>query len=326
MLNNSDRLILRKAEPLRPFLSDPKASEIVINCQGEIWVEYKEKGWKVIKEPEITESWAFELGNMLANKSGMRGFRDIPFIPAELPEGHRIQICCGDMIESKIAIAIRLSRKTTFTLDDFELEKLGKTANETDINIDNKQELKKLLIDAIKAKANILVSGATNSGKTQFLNALLKEIPTDDRVITVEDTREIQIPHIKNKVHFKTTALDDEEIRGQLNKIMDAILRLRPDRIFCGEIRSNNGASVIRMLNNGHKGFVSTIHADSPRKALERLTDYIRTQKTPPPIDVVNKQVKEGLDVVVQLSRAKNSDKRVVSDILWSKNFYDAVE
>ena len=168
----------------------------------------------------------------------------------------------------------------------------------------------------MKHKKNIIVSGGTSTGKTTFLNAALKEIPSTERIITVEDAREVNINHIPNRVHMMVSKGGQGRAKVTTQDLIEACLRLRPDRIIVGELRGAEAFSYLRAVNTGHPGSVATIHADSPVLAIEQLILMIMQADLGITRDQIKAYVESVIQVIIQLKRGEKG-RRYVSEVYF---------
>ena len=175
------------------------------------------------------------------------------------------------------------------------------------------REVRAVLGEAVRAKRNLLISGGTSTGKTTFLNALLREIPADERLILIEDTPELELTH-RNAIGLLAarSALGEAEVRAE--DLLMAALRMRPDRIILGELRGPEAFSFLRAVNTGHPGSMTTIHADSPLRAVEQLALLVLQAGSGLVRDDVRHYVRESIDVFVQLDR--QAGRRRVAQVL----------
>ena len=225
----------------------------------------------------------------------------------ELPGGHRFEAMVGDAVKQKIAVSIRLKREIILTLEDFGL--VG--------------EKKDKLVAMIERGANIIVSGGTSSGKTTFLNCLLKYVPKDRRILSVEDTYELSIDHY-DKANYLVSRNENNPTIGY-PQMIDHLMRSRPDMIVCGELSMANALPILRMLNSGHAGFLCTAHADSPKSLIDAIRQNILMSGTDIPKSELEQLLYGLLDAIVQLHRT-SSGKRQVTTIYYPKtDEYDPI-
>lgn len=303
----SDTALKNALRPLEPYLELTGINEVIVNREYEVVLE-SANGWEFIADKNITKEMFTSVGRILANRAGT-DFDAHPYLGAELPDGHRIHICMGTTVESGLCAAIRLKRYRNLTLANFLTDKSFAPKPEMTFDFDNIEgSLKRL----VSEKRNILISGATGSGKTNLLNVLLKYVPETDRFLSMEDVRELDTGHLKNTVHFVLPDNGAETAITQ-NDVIDAMMRLRPDRIACGELRSRNTWTLLSLLNNGHGGCMTTIHAGSPMHALSKVITNAMTGDKCVDKDVMEKIVRECLDCVIQIKVSQGE--RYISDI-----------
>lgn len=312
---HADNIALKNAlRPLEPYLELTGANEVIVNREHEIVLETV-CGWEFVRDDNITKEIFLSIGRILANRAGT-DFDAHPYLGAELPDGHRLHLCMGTTIESGLCAAVRLKRSRSLTIDNFLTEKSFAPKPDMAFDFDDiPNSLKRLVLE----KRNILISGATSSGKTNLLNVLLKYVPDTDRFLTMEDVRELDTSHLLNTVHFvlpdngncRSGGTDENSITQ--NDVIDAMMRLRPDRIACGELRSRNTWTLLSLLNNGHGGCMTTIHAGSPFHAISKVITNAMTGDKCVDKDVMEKIVKECLDCVIQIKVSEGE--RYISDI-----------
>lgn len=315
---HADNIALKNAlRPLEPYLELTGANEVIVNREHEIVLETV-CGWEFVRDDNITKEIFLSIGRILANRAGT-DFDAHPYLGAELPDGHRLHLCMGTTVESGVCAAVRLKRSRSLTIDNFLTEKSFAPKPDMAFDFDDiPNSLKRLVLE----KRNILISGATSSGKTNLLNVLLKYVPDTDRFLSMEDVRELDTSHLLNTVHFVLpdngncrsggTGRTDENSITQ-NDVIDAMMRLRPDRIACGELRSRNTWTLLSLLNNGHGGCMTTIHAGSPLHAISKVVTNAITGDKCVDKDVMEKIVKDCLDCIIQIKVSEG--KRYISDI-----------
>jgi type IV secretion system protein VirB11 len=327
-------------EPLNAWLLDDTVSEISIN---EPQIAYIERGGRITREelPTLTGYFLQGLANLIARFSDQRLSEQEPLLSARLPAGHRIQIVMPPASEDgKILIAIRKQVIRDLSLHDY--EKMGAFkrikpryihSHRSTMTLDEEeQSLSQLfhqknylafLKAAIGAKKNILISGGTSTGKTTFLNACLKEIPLDERIITLEDVREVDIPHL-NKCHLLASKGEQGLSKVAMPQLVEVCLRLRPDRIIMGEMRGAEAADFLNATATGHDGSVASIHASHPAMAFMRLVHMIKLN---PAMNMNREDILEDLhniiDIVVQIKRVREGNvyKRYISEIYSAFNY-----
>ena len=262
-------------EPFRPWLERDTVTEILVNHPGEVWIEdASSPGMRKFDMPAIDDRLVQRLAEQVARVSHQGINREHPLLGATLPaqsgqSGARIQFCGPPASRKHWVMAIRRHRRLDLPLDAYDAGPL--TATEPAPMPDPQKEPIDYLRAAIAAQRTILISGGTSTGKTTFLNAMLSEIPGHERVVLVEDTPELKLPG-ENGVGLVAVKGELGEAKVTANELLQAALRLRPDRIVLGELRGEESVSFLRAINTGHPGSFSTIHANSIRGALEQLS------------------------------------------------------
>ncbi len=259
------------------YYDRPGIEEVAVNRAGEVWLKSPE-GWQSESAPELTYKYILALCRLLANITEQDFDKDkVPILSATLPGGHRFQAIIGPNVRYDISdthgmsVCIRCFKKEKrFSLADYQLNP-GEELTEIPIHSAKRKKYAETpyedLIGAVAHGEAVLISGATSTGKTTFLNALVEFIPRDRRIITVEDTREILLPHI-NRVHLIVSRTSSAN-QVDYNHILDSVVRLTPDAIICGEISISNVKSIYRLMTTGHSNFFATIHAESPQMAIK---------------------------------------------------------
>lgn len=256
-------------EPFRPWLDTETVTEILVNRPGEVWVEDSaQPGMQRIAVPALDNVLLQRLAEQVARASHQGINREHPLLSATLPDGERIQLCGPPATRGDWAIAIRRHRQLSLPLDAYDHGPL-ETAADRPV-IDAVAEPIAFLRDAIERRQTILISGGTSTGKTTFLNAMLRELPVEERVIFVEDSAELQL-HGANGVGLIAVRGELGESRVSTDDLVQAALRLRPDRIVLGELRGKETVSFLRAINTGHPGSFSTVHANTPLGALDQI-------------------------------------------------------
>lgn len=311
--------------PLKSLFDEDGVNEIMINKPCEAWVE--NKGDVRLEKVDLLDlDQLMGLGRLVAQSTDQSISEEHPLLSATLPNGYRIQIVFPPACEPKtVAMSIRKGSGMQLTLQDY--KKMGAfdhTATEEvkDPNIEilcnhlRKKNIDEFLDHAIKSKKNIIISGGTSTGKTTFTNAALLSIPTDERLITVEDAREVMLPNHLNRVHLIASKGGQGRAKVTTQDLIEACLRLRPDRIIVGELRGAEAFSFLRAINTGHPGSISTLHADQPSMALEQLKLMVMQAGLGMPPEEIKKYILTVVDIVVQLKRASGG-KRYVSEIYY---------
>jgi type IV secretion system protein VirB11 len=306
--------------PLRPWLDKETVTEILVNRPGEIWVEDAAlSGMQCIALPQMDNRLLQRLAEQVARISHQGINREHPLLSATLPasgghSGARIQLVGPPATRANWALAIRRHRLLELPLDAYDRGPIPPHIEEP--APDAMLEPIAFLRDAIRRRRTILISGGTSTGKTTFLNAMLSEIPQHERVVLVEDTAELRLPGA-NGVGLIAVKGELGEAKVSANDLLQAALRLRPDRIVLGELRGTETVSFLRAINTGHPGSFSTVHANTPRGALEQIA--LMSMQTG--IGLTRAETLEYassvIDIVVQLDRS--GGKRGISAIAESK-------
>ncbi len=255
--------------PFSEWLERESVTEILVNQPGEVWIEDASKpGMQRITHDEIDSQLLQRLAEQVARISHQGINREHPLLAATLPDGARIQLVGPPATRANWALAIRRHRLLDLPLDNYDRGPI-KVRPKPDMPDPVEQPIAHLR-QAIAQRRTILISGGTSTGKTTFLNAMLREIPQGERVILVEDTAELKLPS-DNGVGLIAVKGELGEAKVSANDLLQAALRLRPDRIVLGELRGTETVSFLRAINTGHPGSFSTVHANSPRGALEQI-------------------------------------------------------
>jgi len=284
--------------PLEPLLSDPEITEIMVNAPELVFIE---RGGKLPRVPvrfrdaahimRIVQRILAPLGRHVGEAS--------PMVDARLPDGSRVNIIVPPLCPRSPAITIRRFRERRFSLE--ELVALGSMP----------AALAQFLAAAVRARANILISGGTGSGKTTMLSALAAHIPEEERIITIEDPIELKLqqPHVVS-LEARPPSIEGKGEVTQRDLLRNA-LRMRPDRIIIGEVRGPEAFDMLNAMNTGHEGSLSTIHANSPRDALARLENMVLMAGFDLPQRAIREQIASALDLIVQVARFVDGVRRI---------------
>jgi type IV secretion system protein VirB11 len=306
------------------MLARPDVTDIYVNRPGELWAETTGGGIERHEAPGLDEATLARLARQIAALSHQGISREHPLLSATLPDGARIQVIAPPATRGPLALAIRKHVSPELDLADYvQSGAFGETrARQGFERSQGDRELAALLAAgdirgmlsaAVKRRKNILVAGGTSTGKTTFLNALLKEIPAEERLILIEDTPELFVRH-ENHVGLISARSALGEAQIETDDLVAASLRMRPDRIILGELRGREAYSFLRAVNTGHPGSMTTVHADSPERAVEQIVLLVLQGGTQLNRDDVRHYVSQTVDVFVQLTRS--GGRRRVADVV----------
>lgn len=311
--------------PIKQILDREGVNEVSINRPFEVWVE--QKGDMLREElPAFDLEHLKSLGRLVAQATEQRLSEEEPLLSATLPSGYRIQIVFPPACEQGcVVMSIRKPSSLKWTLDDY--EKMGMFDSTSVGEVEDKNDailtkllqlgrVKEFLTRAVLYKKNIIISGGTSTGKTTFTNAMIRAIPHEERLITVEDAREIDLNAHPNRVHLLASKGAQGRAKVTTQDLIEACLRLRPERIIVGELRGSEAFSFLRAINTGHPGSISTLHADTPRMALEQLKMMVMQAGLGMTPTEITSYIKNVIDIVVQLKRG-NKGRRYISEIYF---------
>jgi len=286
--------------PLEPFLQDPTVSDILVNTYKRIYVE---RSGKIEPTDARFKDNAHlrKIIDKIVTAVGRRIDESSPMVDARLPDGSRVNAIIPPLALDGPMLSIR-----RFAVEAFELEDLigFKTLP---------VQLADLLKGLVKARLNVLISGGTGSGKTTFLNVLSRFIPPDERIITIEDSAELQLKQ-EHVVRLETRPPNIEG-KGQITQrdLVINSLRMRPDRIIVGEVRGQEAFDMLQAMNTGHDGSLTTIHANSPRDALMRLETMVAMANFDIPTVFIRRYVASAINVLIHLARLTDGTRKVIS-------------
>lgn len=287
--------------PLAPWLADEEVTEILVNRAGSIWVEAAGAGMRPIDLPALDDRHLRRLAEQVARVSNQGINREQPLLAATLPGGARVQFVAPSATRAGWAMAIRRHRIADLPLTAYDRGPLPEPVSE-EAWPDLREQPIAFLSRAVRERRTILVSGGTSTGKTSFLNALLAEVPRHERIVLVEDTPEIRLRH-ENALGLVAVKGELGEARVAADDLIQAALRMRPDRIVLGELRGREAVSFLRAINTGHPGSFTTIHANSPVGALEQLALMVMQSGLGFSRSDTLAYARSMIDIVVQLER-----------------------
>jgi pilus assembly protein CpaF len=293
-----EKSLARFLSPIAGLMNDASVSEILLNGPFEVWVERSGRLNRTAHSFGSSEALDAALTN-IAQFAGRPFDQRRPILEAHLPDGSRIEAILSPVAENGPLVAIRRFLKSTLTLKQLvENESLTKEAAD-------------FIACAVREKVNIVISGGTGSGKTSLLGALSALIGDGERVVVIEDTREVQLqkPHV---VYLETRSAD-EKGRGRITirDLLRATLRLRPDRIVVGEVRGGEALDLIQAMTSGHSGSLTTTHANTPLDVLRRIETMAMMSDTGMTVSAIRAQVISALNLIVQIERTPGGRRRV---------------
>jgi len=313
--------------PLTGMLARPDVTDIYVNRPGELWIETTGGAIERHEAPALDEATLARLARQIAALTHQGISREHPLLAATLPDGARVQVAAPPATRGPLALAIRKHVSPDLALADyvaagaFAETRARDRLERSDVDKALAAQLEAgdiagMLAAAVKARKNILVSGGTSTGKTTFLNALLREIPMEERLILIEDTPELQTSHA-NVVGLLAARSALGEARVTANDLVAASLRMRPDRIILGELRGEEAYAFLRAVNTGHPGSMTTVHADSAERAIEQIVLLVLQAGTRLNRDDVRHYVATTVDVFVQLDRI--AGRRRIAEVVLSR-------
>jgi pilus assembly protein CpaF len=284
--------------PVQRFMEDASISEIMINGPDRIFVE---RAGKLILTDARFDSSAHVLAALrnVAQYAGTFVDETNPILEARLPDGSRVEALIAPLVQEGPVVSIRRFSRSTLSLSRLiELGALDRDAADA-------------LRAMTAAKCNIAVAGGTGSGKTSLLNVLAGCVPADERVLVLEDTREIEVAH-EHIVYLQARKADE---RGEgavgIRDLFRASLRLRPDRIIVGEVRGAEALDMVQAMVSGHGGCLATLHASYPRDTLTRLETMCMMSDVNMPLPAIRMQIGSGIDVIVQVARLQDGSRKI---------------
>lgn len=290
---------IKKLDILQELLENPDITEIMVNGKDNIFYEksgYIEK-WN--KHFDSEEKLA-DIAQRIAAMSNRMVNEACPIIDTRLEDGSRVNIVLPPVAMDGPVITIRKFYDKPLTID--RLIELGSIT----------EEAAHFLEKLVKSRYNIFISGGTGSGKTTFLNVLSDYIPDDERVITIEDSAELQLHNIKNLVRLEARMANSEGNNAvAIRDLIKSSLRMRPDRIVVGEVRGAEALDMLQAMNTGHDGSLSTGHSNSPKDMLTRLETMVLMGMNMP-IDAIRTQIASAIDIIVHLARQRDKSRKVV--------------
>ncbi|MGI6085274.1 MAG: CpaF family protein [Acetivibrionales bacterium] len=300
---------MRRHDVIEPLIKDGSITEIMINGPNQVFIEKN----GVIQETDIVFENKERLEDLIQNMVA-RVNRSVneaePIVDARLEDGSRVNVVLPPIALNGPLVTIRKFPEKPMTIEDLmNYESITK-------------EVALFLEKLVAAKYNIFICGGTGSGKTSFLNALSSLIPKDERIVTIEDSAELQLFSIKNLARLETRNTNTEG-KGEISMkaLIKTALRMRPERIVIGEVRGEEALDMLQAMNTGHDGSMSTGHANSTLDMLSRLENMV-LMAAPLPLEAIKKQIASALDIIIFLSRLRDHSRRVldITEVVGYKN------
>jgi pilus assembly protein CpaF len=279
--------------PLEILIADPMVNEVMVNQGSEVWVE---RGGVLERvDVFIDNATTMRCIERIIGPLGLRIDRLVPFVDARLADGSRLNAVIAPLAVDGPCLTIRRFRQQRFTLDDF---------------IDD-ASIRETLEQFVRQRRSILVSGPTGSGKTSLLSALSRSVSVSERIVSIEDTAELQL-QAAHVVRLEARSANVEGAGGiTVRMLVRNALRMRPDRLIIGEVRGAEAFDMVQAMHTGHRGSMSTLHANSADDALRRLEVMMLMADAAIPLDAVRRQIASAIDVVVQVDRDGDGRRRI---------------
>ena len=271
---------------LGPLLQDSKITELCINRPGAVFIETA-SGWQQVPTPQIDFDWCLRFAKLVANYSHQRVDATSPLLSASLPDGERVQLVLPPATSTScMAISIRRPAPQLWSIEELAQRGIFRSTRRADTSCDQLEtQLLRLLAAnqfeafmrlAVRSRRNILVSGPTGCGKTTWTKALIREIPADERLITIEDAPELVLDRHPNHVRLFYSKDDQGIARVSPKQLIECCLRMKPDRILLAELRAEEAFDYLRSVNSGHPGSITSVHATSAELAFEQLVLLVK--------------------------------------------------
>ncbi|KYD27679.1 CpaF family protein [Geobacillus sp. B4113_201601] len=289
-----------------PLIRDEEITEIMINGTKDVFIERRGRISRALTEEGIpiqfeSEADILNLVEKIVAPINRKIDESDPIVDARLPDGSRVNVVIRPVSLNGPVVTIRKFPSNPYTMED--LVQLG--------GLD--QKIAEWLSYLVKARYNIIVSGGTGSGKTTFLNALSMFIPRHERIITVEDAAELKVSHIENLVRLETRPPNIEN-KGMITirDLVKTALRMRPDRIIVGEVRSGEALDMLQAMNTGHDGSLTTGHANSSMDMLSRLETMVLMSGLELPLPAIRRQIASAVEFIIHLGRMRDGSRKVI--------------
>jgi type IV secretion system protein VirB11 len=294
---------------LRPILIDQNVTELCINRPGEAYIETR-AGWHSVPLPFASYAWCLGLAKLVANSTRQRIDAESPLLSAALPGGERIQFVLPPAtMPGTVALTIRRPADAVWTLDELAERGVFRATRRASAAPDETEATLLRLLEAgdyrafmrlaVTSRKNILVSGPTGSGKTTFTKALMREIAAEERLITIEDARELVLEGHPNHVRLFYSKDDQGLARVTPRQLLECCLRMKPDRILLAELRGEEAFDYLRNVNSGHPGSITSIHAASAELAFEQLVLLVKQSRAGQ--ELAREEIRNLLDLLIDV-------------------------
>lgn len=314
--------------PYKKFMDDSEVTELAVNDEGRFWV-LKNSKWTMHNSPNTTDDKLISLGTTVAQFAKGTFDRNTPILSASMPDGSRMQIVQSPAVESRrTSFTMRRPSTKTYLLDDFEQQGMFrrtvvaknemKPHEQALIKLLKESDYKNFIKQAVINKLNIVCCGATGSGKTTFMKGIVHEIPLHERIITIEDVRELFLPH-QNAVHLVYPGIKNKngELIVTTQDLLKSCLRMKPDRILLAELRSQECLYYIRSAASGHPGSITSCHAGSAAEAFEQMTIMIKESDAGANLEyqIIKRLLQLTVDVIIQFD--VDNEGRYIKEIYY---------
>jgi len=320
--------VIEFMRPLRAQLDAEGVHEVCLNRPGELHVETIE-GWRTVSAPDMTQERCMSLATAVATFCDQQISQEMPLLSATLPSGERVQFAIPPAVpRGTVSITLRKPALGIKRLDQLEREGLFKRtlstasddakASETErqlLTLHAQRRFAEFMRLAVQTRQTVVISGRTGSGKTTFMKGLVEEVPRQERLITIQDAAELTLPHHPNVVHLLYSKDGQGSARVTAKSLLEACLRMRPDRIFLAEVRGDECFQFVRLAASGHPGSMTSVHAGSCALAFEQMALMIRETGAGAGLgmDEVRRMLTLIVDVVIQFDRDERG--RFISEI-----------
>jgi pilus assembly protein CpaF len=277
---------------LERWLTDPAIDEVIVNGRGDVWIE---RGGTLLRVATMSATAVTTAIEHILRPIGRRIDRSNPTVDARLPDGSRVCAVIEPIAVDGPCLTIR-----RFALRPLPLAAFAPP------------DVAALLQEVVAARCNILVSGATSSGKTTLLNALAALVPSTERIITLEDVAELRLahPHVVRLESRPPSAEGSGEV--SMTQLLRTALRMRPDRLVLGEVRGAEAVQLVQAMNTGHDGSMATVHANSAVDAIARVCSLVLQEVSGWPLEAIHDQVRRSIDIVVHVGRSTDNRREVI--------------